>query len=92
MACFTKYKCKKCNKLVVLSGCSNSSGNEYIRKCIPVGTGSALYCEWICADCDPAAIEEYSRINQIPISNGHCPWLCLTSRLAKIDCCDEMSI
>ena len=77
--CFTKYHCKKCSKLVVLSGCSNSPGNEYIKKCIPCGVGSGLYMEWVCAECDPVAIETYSRIHQVAQSNGRCPWLDVAS-------------
>ncbi len=73
--CFSKHRCKKCGRLVALIGCSNELGNEYIRKCIPVGVGSGLYMEWICSDCNPNAIEKYSIIHQMGISNGHCPWV-----------------
>lgn len=75
MACYTIYKCKKCNRTCVLSGCSNSPGSKYVRTCIPVGTGSAKFMEWVCSDCDPEGVERYKEIHDVAFKNGLCPWL-----------------
>lgn len=67
------YGCIKCKDLVVTY--HDGASPLYHKRAIPVGKGSALYMEWLCADCDPVAIEKYAKVNEIGHRLGNTPWI-----------------
>ncbi len=76
------YRCDVCKEIIGTlededHGISNSI---FTTAGIPVGVGSALYCNWICFKCDPARVIAYNIGSRFTTKM---PWMMWLTRRVK---------